>query len=127
MIVILFDTHFIDIKTVYLLIETKILFISYLCIVQYISNYRDTKWQYIDTPNCVSLHLYHHYLPHSGYTFSGDIKPVIVNGQPTVAVVQITEVHVTNITMTNYLQDNLRHPLKRFEGKQKCKKQRQRN
>ena len=41
-------------------------------------------------------------------------QPVIVNGQANVAVVQITEVHVTNITMTSYL----RHPLKRFEGKQ---------
>ena len=44
-------------------------------------------------------------------------QPAIVNGQP-VNVVQITEVHVTQITMTNYLRDNLRHPTRRFVGKQ---------
>ena len=42
-------------------------------------------------------------------------QPVIVTGQPNVAVVQVT---VTQITMTTYLRDNLRHPLRRFEGKQ---------
>ena len=45
-------------------------------------------------------------------------QPVIVPGQPNTAVVQVTEVHVTQITMTTYLRDNLRHPLRRFEGKQ---------